>query len=109
MVGVAGSERRQALDQAVIDYIASVPPEFRPLFDRTQRLIVEACPDAAVVLPYKMPTYKLGNRRLHLAVWQHGVSVYGWKNLATVASPPVDPTSRPVPGRSGCAPRMPRT
>jgi uncharacterized protein YdhG (YjbR/CyaY superfamily) len=68
------------MEQAVIDYIANVPAEFRPLFDRIQRLIVEACPDADVVLSYNMPTYKVGKRRLQVAVWQHGVSVYGWKN-----------------------------
>jgi hypothetical protein len=26
-----------------------------------------------------MPTYKVGKRRLHLATWKHGVSIYGWK------------------------------
>jgi hypothetical protein len=26
-----------------------------------------------------MPTYETGKRRLHLAVWKHGVSICGWK------------------------------
>jgi hypothetical protein len=35
-------------------------------------------PDAAVVLSYRIPTYKVGRHRLFLGVWQHGVSIYGW-------------------------------
>jgi len=33
---------------------------------------------ATLVMSYKMPTYKLGSRRLHLGVRKHGVSIYGW-------------------------------
>jgi len=60
------------------DYIDAIAPEHRPLFDRLQRLVLEAHPDAAVVLSYKIPTYKVGRRRLFLGVWKHGVSIYGW-------------------------------
>jgi uncharacterized protein YdhG (YjbR/CyaY superfamily) len=67
------------MDNEVAEYVAAIPPEHRPLFDRVHRLILEACPDAAVVFAYKMPTYELRKRRLHLAVWKHGVSIYGWK------------------------------
>ena len=31
------------------------------------------------MLSYKIPTDKLGRHRLHLGVWAHGVSIYGWK------------------------------
>jgi uncharacterized protein YdhG (YjbR/CyaY superfamily) len=67
------------MDKAVADYIAGIPPEHRALFDRIHRLILDVCPDASVVMSYKMPTYKVGSRRLHLATWKHGVSLYGWK------------------------------
>ncbi|MGH3267377.1 MAG: DUF1801 domain-containing protein [Trebonia sp.] len=70
---------RDAMDPAVVDYINVIPAEHRPLFDRIHRLILEACPDATVSLAYQMPTYQLGAQRLHLAVWKHGVSLYGWK------------------------------
>jgi uncharacterized protein YdhG (YjbR/CyaY superfamily) len=40
-------------------------------------LILATHPDAAVVLSYKMPTYKVGKRRLHVGAWSHGVSIYG--------------------------------
>jgi uncharacterized protein YdhG (YjbR/CyaY superfamily) len=67
------------MDPAVTDYIAAIPPAQRALFDRIHRLILDTRPDASVVLSYNMPTYRLGDRRLHLGVWKHGVSLYGWK------------------------------
>ena len=36
------------------------------------------CTSAAVGLSYGMPTYRVGDRRLHVAAWKHGVSFYGW-------------------------------
>jgi uncharacterized protein YdhG (YjbR/CyaY superfamily) len=67
------------MDQAVSDYVNAIPAEHRALFDRIHRLILDTCPAAAVVLSYKMPTYQVGARRLHVGVWKHGVSLYGWK------------------------------
>ncbi|MGH9129166.1 MAG: DUF1801 domain-containing protein [Acidimicrobiales bacterium] len=67
------------MDQEVLKYIEAIPPEHRHLFDRVHRMILEACPEVEVVLSYKMPTYQMGDRRLHLAAWNHGVSIYGWK------------------------------
>jgi uncharacterized protein YdhG (YjbR/CyaY superfamily) len=66
------------MDDAVRDYIDAIAPEHRPLFDRLHRLILEVHPDAAVVLSYQIPTYKVAGRRLHVGVWKHGVSIYGW-------------------------------
>jgi uncharacterized protein YdhG (YjbR/CyaY superfamily) len=60
------------------DYIAAIDPAYRPLFDRLQRLVLETHPDAAVVLSYKIPTYRVGRRRLFVGVWKHGLSLYGW-------------------------------
>ena len=65
------------MDEAVQGYIDGIAPEHRPLFDRLHRLILAAHPDAAVVLSYQMPTYKVGSRRLHVGAWKHGVSIYG--------------------------------
>ncbi|WP_285779280.1 DUF1801 domain-containing protein [Microtetraspora sp. NBRC 13810] len=66
------------MDNAVQDYIDAIDPAYRPLFDRLHHLVLEVYPDAAVVLSYKMPTYEVGRRRLHIGVWRHGVSLYGW-------------------------------
>jgi uncharacterized protein YdhG (YjbR/CyaY superfamily) len=67
------------MDDAVRDYIDAIAPEHRALFDRLHRLVLEAHPDAAVVLSYQIPTYKVGRQRLFLGVWRHGVSIYGWQ------------------------------
>jgi hypothetical protein len=62
--------------QAYIDGIAS---EYRPLFDRLHDIVLRTHPDAQIDFAYKMPTYRMGKRRLNLGVWRHGVSVYGWR------------------------------
>lgn len=64
------------MDPDVASYLAAIPPAHRPLFDRVHRLILEVCPDAEVTMAYKMPTYQVAKRRLHLASWKHGVSIY---------------------------------
>jgi uncharacterized protein YdhG (YjbR/CyaY superfamily) len=67
------------MDDAVWDYIDAIAPEHRPLFDRIHRLVLEAHPDAALVLSYQIPTFRVGRRRLFVGVWKHGVSIYGWQ------------------------------
>ena len=47
-----------------------------------------------MTISYKIPTYKVGKHRLYLAVWKHGVSIYGWgKPTATRDSRPATRTS----------------
>ncbi len=67
------------MDDAVREYIDAIAPEHRPLFDRVHRLILEAHPDASMLLSYNMPTYEVDHRRLYVGVWKHGVSFYGWE------------------------------
>jgi len=67
------------MGEAVQSYIERIAPEHRPLFDRLHRLILAVHPDAEVVLSYKIPTYKVGNRRLYVGAWKHGLSIYGWQ------------------------------
>ncbi|GAA3810673.1 hypothetical protein GCM10022403_050620 [Streptomyces coacervatus] len=62
----------------VQEYIDAIAPGHRPLFDRVSGLILEEFPQASVALSYGMPTYRVEKRRLHIGVWQHGVSIYGW-------------------------------
>lgn len=66
------------VEEAAQAYIDGIAPQNRPLFDRLHGLILGAYPDAAVGLSYGMPTYTLGGRRLHVAAWKHGLSIYGW-------------------------------
>ncbi len=67
------------MEDDLVTYVAAIPPEHRQLFDRVHRLILEACPSVEVGMSYNMPTYRVGKRRLHVAAWKHGVSIYGWK------------------------------
>lgn len=67
------------MDPEVRDYVDAIHPDRRPLFDRVHGLVVEGFPDVEVVMNYKMPTYVVGDRRLHVAVWKHGLSFYGWE------------------------------
>jgi len=67
------------MDDAVRAYVEAIAPEYRPLFDRLHGLVVRLHPEASLVLSYKMPTYKVGRRSLHVGVWKHGVSIYGWQ------------------------------
>jgi hypothetical protein len=64
------------MDDAVRRYREEIESEHRPVFDRLDRLIVDTWPDVEVVLSYGMPTYRIGRRRLAIAVWKHGISLY---------------------------------
>jgi len=66
------------VDAAVKAYIDEIAPANRPLFDRLHALVLEVRPEAELVMSYKMPTYKVGTRRLYVGAWKHGVSIYGW-------------------------------
>ena len=66
------------MDDAVKHYIDAIPPEYRPLFDRIDGLVVDAFPAATVGLSYRMPTYRVDGHRLFVGVWKHGISIYGW-------------------------------
>jgi uncharacterized protein YdhG (YjbR/CyaY superfamily) len=65
------------MNRDVQKYIAAIGPEHRPLFDRLQGLVLEVHPSAEVAFSYKMPTYRVEEHRIFLAVWKHGVSIYG--------------------------------
>jgi uncharacterized protein YdhG (YjbR/CyaY superfamily) len=66
------------IEPAAQGYIDAIPAEQRTLFDRMHGLILEVQPAVEVVISYKMPTYVAGPRRLHVAAWKHGISLYGW-------------------------------
>lgn len=66
------------MDAEARKYVDGITPDHRPLFDRVNQLILEGYPEAGPVLSYGMPTYRTGTRKLHVGVWQHGLSLYGW-------------------------------
>lgn len=67
------------MDARLQEYIDAIAPEYLPLFERLRGIVTRVHPDAEFVFAYNMPTFRMGKRRLHLAVWQHGVSIYGWR------------------------------
>lgn len=67
------------MDAKLQAYVDAIAPEFVPLFERLRGIMHHEHPDAAFLFAYNMPTFRLGKRRLHLAVWQHGISIYGWR------------------------------
>src|SRR5579862_7473860 len=64
------------MDPAVQSYIDAIPESKRPLFDRLQSLILDLYPDAEILFSYKIPTYKVGRRRVYLGLWKDGVSLH---------------------------------
>lgn len=64
------------MDELIGRYRDEIAAEHQPVFDRIHQLILDTCPDADVALSYRMPTYRLGGRRLNVGVWQHGISLY---------------------------------
>lgn len=64
------------MDEAVRHYRDEMDNANRLVFDRLHQLIVATCPDAKVALSYGMPTYRMGRRRLNIAAWKHGLSLY---------------------------------
>lgn len=68
----------RAMDDAVQAHLDAMPDTTRPLFDRIHGLVLDVHPDVDVVLSYDMPTYVVGERRLHVAAWKGWVSFYGW-------------------------------
>ena len=66
------------MDDAVRAFIDGIGPGQRPLFDRLHRIAAADHADLTMVLSYGMPTFVVGRRRLHVGVWAHGVSLYGW-------------------------------
>ena len=68
-----------SVDPRFSEYVAALQPYQRLIFERIHRLVLDACPTAEVGLSYKMPTYRVGKRRLHVGAWAHGISIYGWK------------------------------
>lgn len=66
-------------DDDVAAYLAAAAPQHRPLYDRVEGCARQAYPDLAVVIAYTMPTFVVGDRRLHVGIWKHGLSLYGWR------------------------------
>jgi uncharacterized protein YdhG (YjbR/CyaY superfamily) len=64
------------MDPDVQSYIDAIPERQRALFDRLQSLILELYPNAKIGISYRIPSYKVGRRRVYLGLWKGGVSLH---------------------------------
>ena len=62
---------------SVDDYIAAQPVEAQRRLRELRTIIREAAPDAAEVISYGMPTYKLGRSRVHFGAAKQHCALYG--------------------------------
>ncbi len=74
----------------VDEYIASQPESIRPLLEEVRQLIRRAAPQAAEVISYSMPGYKLGGMLLwfgaaknHYAIYPHAETIEAFKDKLT--------------------------
>lgn len=66
-----------AIPSDVKAYLDAVPEQHRPMWDRVERLVRSIHPDVELRMTYDMPTFVVGEHRLPVGVWKHGVSLYG--------------------------------
>jgi uncharacterized protein YdhG (YjbR/CyaY superfamily) len=61
----------------VDEYVAALPDDVRPVFDRLRSSIHAVVPDVGETISYAMPTFILDGRPLvHLAAWKKHVGLY---------------------------------
>ncbi len=65
------------MDPDVQAYIDAIAPEHRPMWDRVEGLVRELFPAVELRMTYDMPTFVVGDHRLPVGVWKHGLSLYG--------------------------------
>ena len=58
-------------------YVDGIAAEHLPMWDRVVRLVRVLHPDVELRITYDMPTFVVGERRLPVGVWKHGLSLYG--------------------------------
>ncbi len=58
-------------------YLDGVAAQHRPMWDRIERIVRVLHPDVELCITYDMPTFVVGEHRLPVGVWKHGLSLYG--------------------------------
>jgi hypothetical protein len=58
-------------------YLEGIATEHRPMWHRVEGLVRVLHPDVELQITYGMPTFIVGERRLPVGVWKHGLSLYG--------------------------------
>jgi hypothetical protein len=65
------------MDPDVQAYLDGIAPEHRPMWDRVEAMVRELFPTVELRITYDMPTFVVGEHRLPVGVWKHGLSLYG--------------------------------
>lgn len=76
------------MDAQVKRFIANIPQEYRPLFDKLQAIILGLYPDAEIKISYGVPTYKAKAGWVSLGYRKDGVTLYtnGPRHLDPITS-----------------------
>ena len=62
---------------SVDDYVASFPPEVRPVLEQLRDAIARSAPTTTASISYGIPTYKLDGKYLvYFAGWKRHVGIY---------------------------------
>ena len=62
--------------KTVDEYLARVPPKFRPVLQRLRKTIQAAAPDAEEVISYQMPAYRRNGMLVYFAAFEHHCSLF---------------------------------
>ncbi len=76
-----------ASSETIVDYIASLPPDARPVVERICQIVRTAAPAAEEKISYGMPTFTLAGRPLiYVAGWKQHVSLHAVPPLQSLES-----------------------
>ena len=76
----------------VDEYVAALPDDVRPVFDRLRSSIRAVVPDVGESISYSMPTFTLDGRPLvHLAAWKKHVGLYPLPRMDDALAARIEP------------------
>ncbi|MCB1058352.1 MAG: DUF1801 domain-containing protein [Acidobacteria bacterium] len=61
---------------SIDDYIASSPPEVRPILEEIRRVVRAAAPEAREVISYRMPAFKGYGILIYFAAFKRHIGIY---------------------------------
>jgi uncharacterized protein YdhG (YjbR/CyaY superfamily) len=79
------------------DYIATAPPDVRPVLQEIRTIVQDAVPDAEETISYRMPAFKRGRTFVYFAAFKHHVGVFP----PVKADPNLEKALRPYRGDKG--------
>jgi uncharacterized protein YdhG (YjbR/CyaY superfamily) len=75
---VGGDDVKAAsrVPETIDEYIATCPPEVRPILEKIRATIRKAAPDSAEKVSYRMPTFTLEGNLVHFAAFKSHIGFY---------------------------------